>query len=162
LLDGAWELSQSYVQRSRWPCANARVQACSIYETWDYAGTPSTKHALSKRTYVRCKLDYQARDAEFENIVKVGDAITTYGTYRPFLSSKLTIAKMQDWIARHPSGSPLAIHYDPSNPANISFAGEDLELRVATPYERLWFGVFACAGGLAIVTIGRLSRRNPG
>ncbi len=162
LLDGARQLYQDYIQQTKWPAENALVQSCSVYETWDYAGTPSTKHALSKRSYVRCKIGLPGRDGERENTIKVGDAITTYDKHRQFLTSKLTIAKMQDWIARHPAGSLLSIHCDPSNPTNISVSGEDDDLRLATPYDRLWFGIFTFTGGLAIMIIGKLSQRNHG
>jgi hypothetical protein len=137
---------------------NARVQACFIYVSLDYGRISS----LRKRSGVLCKLDYRAEGAERENIVRIGDAISADDKSWSFPGSKLTVATMQDWIARHPSGSFLAIRYDPSNPANVVLAGEKRELRLATPYERLWFGIFACAGGLVIVAVGGLSRRDPG
>jgi hypothetical protein len=155
LLDGAWQLYQNYVHRTRWPGANAHVQACSIYEYFDYASRPRT---LRKKSYVLCKLNYPAGGVERETNVQVGDAITTYDNTRAsFLGSQLSVATMQGWITRHPPGSYLAIRYDPSNPATVVSAGENRELRLATPYDRLWFGIIACAGGLVIVAIGRLS-----
>jgi len=157
LMDGTWQVGRDYVQRTKWPAVRARVEGCSIYDTWDYAGTPSTKTALSKRSYVRCRLRYQVGDSEQDGIAQAGDAITTYGMHRLFFA-KLTTAKMHQWIAGHHPGSLLLVHYDPSDPNNLSLAGQDTDLKGATPSQRLWFGGFACAGGLLIIAIAKQQR----
>ena len=130
---------------------NARVENCSIYETWGYGGTPSTKTALRKDSYVRCRVQYREGNIERESFVKVGDAISTYRGYSPFLTSKPTLGMMHDWIFRHRAGSFLVIHYDPSVPENLSLAGDDNDLKAFTPLTRLRFGITTCIGGLVAI-----------
>lgn len=157
LLEGAWHAWRDYIQRTDWPAVMARVDDCSIYETWGYAGSPSTKSSWSKSSYVRCRLRYRVGDSERRGVAKIGDAVSTYGTHSLFFA-QLTIPKMHQWIADHHPGSFLLVHYDPSNPNNLSLAGEDADLKRATPVECLWFGLFACTGGLVILQLARRSR----
>ena len=41
---------------------------------------------------------------------------------------------------------------------SASLAGEDTDLKRATPAQRLWFGLFACSGGLVMLQFARRSR----
>jgi len=151
LLDGARQLYREHIQSTKWPAVNARIESCSIYEQWGYAGTPNTKTVLRRDSYVRCRVQYRAGDTERESFVKVGDALSTYGGHSRFLASKPTADMMQGWISRHHAGSLLIVHYDPSVPGSLSLAGNDNDLRAVTPLTRLWFGITTCIGGLVLV-----------
>jgi hypothetical protein len=93
-----------------------------------------------------------------ENTINVGSRIfsSASGKY-PFLG--VTVAAMRNWIARHPPGSRLTIHYDPSNPSNISMAGADSELRTDSPKGRFQLGILGTVSGLAMLLLSRIASK---
>jgi hypothetical protein len=158
LLDGAWRSYRQYVESTKWPSVEARVTGCSISGSWHSAGSPSSRNVQGESSYVRCTLDYQTGGLAQENTVNVGSRIfsSPSGKY-PFLG--VTVAAMRNWIARHPPGSTLTVHYDPSNPGNISMAGADSELRTDSPKDRFQLGILGTVSGFAMLLLLRIARK---
>jgi hypothetical protein len=159
LADGGWQSYNRNVQSTRWPAVEARVSQCSILGGWRSYGRAAMGYTRGKDSYVRCSFEYDAGGIAHESTINVGSLIFTPKEGRKFPPPRVTEAKMQDWIARHPSGSMLTIHYDPSNPNAISLAGADDELQKVPPYDRLLIGVLLTAGGLALVAAGKIVGR---
>jgi hypothetical protein len=158
LLDGAWRSYRQYVESTKWPSVEARVTGCSISGSWHSAGSPSSRNVQGESSYVRCTLDYQTGGLARENTINVGSRIfsSPSGKY-PFLG--VTVAAMRNWIARHPPGSTLTVHYDPSNPGNISMAGADSELRTDSPKDRFQLGMLGTVSGFAMLLLLRIARK---
>jgi hypothetical protein len=158
LLDGAWRSYRQYVESTKWPSVEARVTGCSISGSWHSAGSPSSRNVQGESSYVRCTLDYQTGGLAQENTINVGSRIfsSPSGKY-PFLG--VTVAAMRNWIARHPPGSTLTVHYDPSNPGNISMAGADSELRTDSPKDRFQLGMLGTVSGFAMLLLLRIARK---
>lgn len=158
LLDGAWRSYRQYVESTKWPSVEARVTGCSISGSWHSAGSPSSRNVQGESSYIRCTLDYQTGGLVRENTINVGSRIfsSPSGKY-PFLG--VTVAAMRNWIARHPPGSTLTVHYDPSNPSNISMAGADSELRTDSPKDRFQLGILGTVSGLATLLLSRIARK---
>ena len=158
LADGGWRSYRQYVQATAWPAADARVAGCSVSGSAHYS---SSRHAWGESSYVRCRLAYDAGGAAHESTIQVGGSIFTPSVFYVYASPGLTVAKMRDWVGRHPAGSLLRIHYDPANAANISLAGADGDLQAAPPRERILFGVLVCGGGLLLMALGAAARARP-
>jgi uncharacterized protein DUF3592 len=158
LLDGAWRSYRQYVESTKWPSVEARVTGCSISGSWHSAGSPSSRNVQGESSYVHCTLDYQTGGLARENTINVGSRIfsSPSGKY-PFLG--VTVAAMRNWIARHPPGSTLTVHYDPSNPSNISMAGADSELRTDSPKDRFQLGILGAVSGFAMLLLLRIARK---
>jgi hypothetical protein len=158
LLDGTWRSYRQYVESTKWPSVEARVIGCSISGSWHSAGSPSSRNVQGESSYVRCTLDYQTGGLARENTINVGSRIfsSPSGKY-PFLG--VTVAAMRNWIARHPPGSTLTVHYDPSNPGNISMAGADSELRTDSPKDRFQLGILGTVSGFAMLLLLRIARK---
>ena len=104
-------------------------------------------------------MGYEAGGITREGTATVGGSIFSSTGLRVFPAPRVTLARMREWIGRHPAGSRLRIHYDPANAENLSLAGEDDELRTGTPHDRLIFGALACGAGLVMIAFGGMARR---
>ncbi len=155
LLDGAWQHYRLYVEGTQWPAIEANISGCNVAGSWHSGGTPGSRSVQGESSYVRCTLKYLANGAERENTINVGSTIFTSPSGK-YPASKITAADMHNWISRHPAGSILTIHYDPSNPNIISMAGADSELRTSSPEDRLWFGFFIALAGTALIVIAKI------
>jgi hypothetical protein len=154
LLDGAWQSYWQHIQSTIWPAVEARVVECTIAGSWSYSGTPNSRNVWGNSSQVRCKFDYEVHGIAHESTGSVGSSIFT-AERRVYPAPKVTLTKMRDWMARHPSRSILMIHYNPKDPSDVSLAGADSELQSTLPHDRLSFGILAMVGGLVLIGIGR-------
>ena len=155
LLDGAWHSYRAYVHRRFWPAVTAQVRECSLSGYWHYAGSSHWRQVWGKTSYLKCQFSYTVDGTPYQQTLGVGDSIFTSSEQRVYPPPRVTVDTMRGWIARHPAGSVTTIHYDAGNPNNISLADADSELRLRSPYDELWFGVLATAGGLIMILIGK-------
>ena len=158
LLDGAWRSYRQYVESTKWPSVEARVAGCSISGSWHSAGSPSSRNIQGESSYVRCTVVYQTGSLVRENTINVGSRIFTSPSGK-YPAPGITVAAMHNWIARHPPGSTLTVHYDPSNPSNISMAGADREIRTDAPKDRFQLGILGTVGGFAMLVLSRIARK---
>ena len=138
----AW---QEHAQ-SQWPQAMATVDRCGLRPS------SSKKRHLY---YIRCSLRYELG---FEQLsARVSSASVPprdVGQYPPN-----QMGPLEDWISGHPSGTPIAIRYDPSNHQKIVLASNDMPPRPGpkTPYNLKLLAAFG-TGFLVFVTIARRTR----
>ena len=157
-LDGAWQTYRLHVHSS-WPVAEARVLGCSVSGSWHYN---SSQRAWGKNSYVRCNFAYQAAGSIRQSGLDIGNSIFASDQVRTFANtSTLNVARMREWVARHPAGSLQTVHFNPSRPEEISLAAAEEELEVATPESRLQFGLFGLFAGMILVVIGSLVKPVP-
>jgi hypothetical protein len=154
--DGGWASYQQYVQSKKWPGVDGRVVSCSIRGSWHYS---SGLHVWGESSYVLCTFDYTAADRAEEATIGAGSEIFSSKEQWTYPPPKVTKQKMQRWIVRHPPGKVLTIHYNPSNPENISLAGADQELQSTLPSDRLLAGAVLLAGGLILTVVGSVLRK---
>jgi len=88
---------------SRWPSAEATIQHCEI-----------TKHKRRDNTrfvyFAECGVTFNAGG----ETVKGGiESLAAYYEHRPKSWGDPGIDELRAWIAQHPDGSKIAIHYDP-------------------------------------------------
>jgi len=158
LLEGAWRSYRQYFESTKWPAVEARVVRCSISGSWHSGGTPASRNIAGETLYVRCTLAYQSEGLKHESTLNVGDTIF-FLTGKKLFTPRITAAAMHEWIARHPPGSVLAVHYDPSDPNRISIAGADRELRAYSPKDRLQLGIFVITVGTVLLAVTTLARK---
>lgn len=158
LLDGTWRSYRQYVEGTLWPPVEARVVRCSVSGSWHYAGTPSSRNIMGETSYVRCTFDYEAGGLPRQSTMNVGNTVFSSPWRKPF-GPAVTVAGMHAWIARHPSGSVLTVHYDPSDSNRISMTGADGELRTDLPKARFQIGTLSTIFGIILLAITRLARK---
>jgi hypothetical protein len=158
LVDGVWQSGWQYIQSTRWLAVKAKVVGCSIAGSWEDSGSPNSRNVWGESSQVRCTFDYETGGVAHESTTMAGSSIFNSGR-RVYPAPKVTKATMREWIARHPPQSVLVIHYNPSEPNEISLAGADDELRSTLPYDRLLFGVISTVVGLGLVLFAKMVRR---
>jgi hypothetical protein len=158
LLDGTWCSYRQYVESTRWAPVEARVVRCSISGSWHYAGTPSSRNIMGDTSYVRCIFAYETGGLPRESTMNVGNTVFSSPWRKPF-GRAVTVAGMHAWIARHPSGSVLTVHYDSSDANRISIVGADGELRTDSPKDRLQIGILSASFGIVLFAVTRLARK---
>jgi hypothetical protein len=143
----AW---REHVQ-AQWPEAMARVQRCAVEHYRESAGGGSEGYFIS------CRVTYPADAEAITATIRSGRVLSPAW---PDPSAK--IERLNDWVDAHPSGAPIAVHYNPAHHDNAVLVTTDMPLGGSrTPGNvKLMGGVAAiCVALLAIVAITRPSRR---
>jgi Protein of unknown function (DUF3592) len=115
----AW---QEHAQ-SQWPQVMATVDQCKL--------VPSTS-SRRRLVYIRCRLRYELG---FEQL----SARITSASVPPREVSQYPpnqIGPLEDWVSEHPTGTPIAVRYNPTHHERIVLAVNDMPPRVGpkTPY----------------------------
>jgi len=135
--------------RAGWPAATARVERCAIRE---YQGR------RGKSYYIRCSLAYTVAAQTVEARVDsrmVPDPARVISR-SPGLPD---LGDLQEWVAAHPAGTPIDLHYDPASPQTAALAAKDMPLAGPKSPNDLRL---VCAFGIPCVVlllIGRIRRR---
>lgn len=101
---GSWGVYHRHVVLAHWPGVVAEVQDCRVERYAALLQTSSSSYA------VRCRLGYGIGVVRYVVPVRssfglnAGDSLTT-------------------WVAAHPKGSLMYVHYDPREPSTVSLAG---------------------------------------
>ena len=154
LIDGARQSYVQYVQSKIWPAVEARVVRCSVVQVlilYHPGGSMRLSSRPGMKSYIGCRFAYQVCGSARETFARPGSPIITDQQPLDLGTPKVTPAKLQGWVFLHRPGSTLTIHYDPSNPDNISLAGTDDEIKDMLPLERFLFGVLAATTGLIMI-----------
>lgn len=162
LLDGTWRDYRQYVETTTWPSVQARVVRCSVSGSWHYGGTPASRNIMGESSYVRCTFAYDADGSARENTINVGNTVFSSPWRKPWrkpFGPAVTVADMRAWIARHPPGSVLTMHHDPSDSNRISIADADAELRTDSPKGRFQIGTVSTTLGITLLALTRLARK---
>ncbi len=140
-LDGAWVLYRRHVMLTHWPAAVARVDACRL-QRYDGLLQSSTSSFA-----VRCRLAYGVGAVRY--VVPVRSRFTMAG-----------VDSMASWVAAHPRGSSLLLHYDPRHASTVSLAGTGVfaeEDAVSVPFRGAL--VFGIPGAVLLLAGAAVDRR---
>ncbi len=133
-LAGTWAVYRHHVVVAHWPVVAANVEDCHLDR---YQGLiQASRTSLA----VRCRLAYGVGSVHYVSPVR----------------SPFTLAgddQLSAWIAAHPRGSTLLVHYDPRDPAQATLTGAGISAEgeaVSGPFR----GALAFGGAGAILLLG--------
>jgi hypothetical protein len=87
---------------SQWPEVTARVDRC---------GLDQTSTGRRENYYIHCRLSYAVgNEQNTANIYSTNAPSRAVWQYPPN-----QIAPLEDWIAEHPPGTPIVVHYNPAH-----------------------------------------------
>jgi len=136
--------------QAQWPDATARVQTCGVdLYTHD-----------SEAYWIDCRISYLVGGLDgHEEIVTEVHSRTTPAPRRVIWQYPAApIGLMQEWVDEHPPGTPIAVHYDPSNPKKAVLVTTDMPLGgPRTPNNLRLLGFFAGSSAL-LLAIARMMR----
>lgn len=101
---GSWAVYHRHVILAHWPGVVAEVQDCRIQRYDALLQTSSSSYA------VRCRLAYGIGVVRYVVPVRSGFSMNAADS-------------LATWVAAHPRGSQLYVHYDPREPSTVSLAG---------------------------------------
>ena len=123
---------RGYNEQTRWPRAEATIRECKV------VAHKASRNSQMFLNNAECSIEFVAAD---------GKRVEGGMTSRPFADT----APLERWVAQHPPGARLAVHYDPAWPPSAVPAGP-LELFDANDY-RLFLKAAEIAGGTAAVLL---------
>jgi len=130
--------------QARWPEAMARVQRCGV-----------DIYQLEYR-WIDCSIRYAVSGEQIESHVHSLTTPTSRRLTWQYPAGR--IARMQEWVDEHPEGTPMAVHYDPSNPKNAVLVTTDMPRggpRTPGNLRLLWGAALSSA---VLLTIARITR----
>ncbi len=133
-LAGTWAVYRHHVIVAHWPVVNARVDDCRLDRYQGLIDASRSSYA------VHCRLAYAVGAVRYVSPVR----------------SPFTLAgddQLSAWIAAHPRGSTLTVHYDPREPAQATLTGTGIVAEreaVSGPFR----GALAFGGAGAILLLG--------
>jgi hypothetical protein len=151
MLDGAWRSYLLYMHTA-WPAVEARVVECKLSAYDDYN---SSRRASGRNSYVRCSFEFEVAGYRRISSTDVGNPVFTSSELRTFLSSGVTLAQMRRWVIRHPPGSLQTIHFNPSQPQEISLAAAEEELENAPPKRSICAALIILCAAIVLIGLGR-------
>ena len=106
-----------------------------------------------------CTLHYEVNGVPYDAKKIAGSTVFVSDKQIDLTKPKVTVAMQRDWISIHPRGFSLIIHYDPSDPRQISLAGADAGLQKNTPAEQLSIGQGLFLFGIVVLLAGMFFRK---
>ena len=98
---------------SQWPQVTARVDTC---------GLTQTSTGEREMYYIRCRLIYEVGTEQNTATVDSGNVPSrAVWQYPPN-----QIGPLEDWVAEHPVGTPIVVHYDPAHHAKAVLVATDM------------------------------------
>jgi len=130
---------------ARWPEVTARVDRCRLHQT-------ST--GRRDRYYIDCRLGYAVgAEQVVANIYSVNVPSPQVWQYPPN-----QIAPFEEWVDKHPPGSPIAVRYDPAKHKKAVLVVRDMPRGGPhTPNNLKLLGI-AAASCLVLLAIARIAR----
>jgi hypothetical protein len=130
---------------ARWPEVMARVDRCRLHQT-------ST--GRRDRYYIDCRLSYaEGAEQVVTNIYSVNVPSPQVWQYPPN-----QIAPFEEWVDRHPPGTPIAVRYDPAKHKKVVLVKADMPRggpRTPNNLKLLGIAAASCVVFLAIARIAR-------
>jgi hypothetical protein len=146
--------AQAWVEHAQahWPEAAARVQSCGVDL---YIHKPETY-------WIDCSINYAVRGGEIMSHVHsrtVPAPRRVIWQYPPGQFDKL-----QEWVDKHPEGTPILVHYDPANPKKAVLVITDMPSggpQTVNNLKLLGLCALSCAVLLTLARIARPSDSGP-
>jgi hypothetical protein len=99
--------------RANWPGVTARVERC---------GLDRTSTGRRRSFYIDCRLSYSVAGAE--NIANVYSGHVPAADDWQYPPNQ--IGPLQEWLGQHPSGTAIAVRYDPDNHTKVVLVVNDM------------------------------------
>ena len=146
LVAGGLRATERYLQATKWPAVEARVDKCEIHRYYHVQS-----HVSGEQDQVRCAFEYEANGVTYHAVKDAGSSIFHSAKQIVLVQPKITRGKLAQWIALHPSGSWQTIHYDPADPRQISLAGADDDIQENTAAIQLKIAATLLSVSLALL-----------
>ena len=132
--------------QAQWPEVTARIEGC--------AAAPATSQ--SEAYVIDCRIRYPIGDEMLRSTVRSRSTPAPNQLIWAYPSD--TFDRMQQWVAAHPTGTPLTVHYDPADRTRTALLATDMPLggpRTPANLKLLGGAAAICAGLLAAVYLVR-------
>jgi uncharacterized protein DUF3592 len=131
---------------ARWPEMTAHVDRCYLHQT-------ST--GRRDRYYIDCRLSY-AVGAE-QVVTNVYSANVPSGEVWQYPPNQ--IGPLEEWVERHPPGTPIVLRYDPAKHKKVVLVATDMP-RAGGPHTANDLKLLGAAAAMCVVllTIARIAR----
>jgi len=125
---------------AQWPQVTARVQKCAV-----------VRFRYKPENYrIECHIAYAADVDEVATEVHSLPSPAPRRVIGKHPSAQIEL--MEDWVAAHPVGTPIVVHYDPANHGNAALVTTDMPLGgPKTPNNLKLLGFFAAACALLLM-----------
>lgn len=131
---------------ARWPEVTAHVERCYLHQT-------ST--GRRNRYYIDCGLSYTVgAEQVVANVYSANVPSSEVWQYPPN-----QIAPFEEWVERHPPGTPIVLRYDPAKPKKAVLVATDMP-RAGGPHtenDLKLLGFFAAIAAV-LLTVARIAR----
>jgi len=136
LLAGAAQLWTAYVHHDRWPLVQATIRDCRLVPR-------RARNSAQTAQVLECSINF---------IDAGGNSVDGGVSARPAYVER-DIAKRRTWMAAHPAGSSLAVHYNPEWPPETAPDEPDDIFYDAPPRLVLRVSAIAAAVGLLLIAL---------
>jgi hypothetical protein len=131
--------------QARWPVVTARVDKC---------GLTRTSTGQRQKFYIRCGLRYAVGDEQHAaNIYSRNVPSPEVWQYPPN-----QIAPFEEWVNRHPQGTPIVVRYDPADHTKIVLVEASPPLAGPQTPNNVKMLEFVAAGFLVLLAIARITK----
>jgi len=130
-MEGLYRLHRENVESTEWPAVQASFLNCYIRQH----SSLSRSRNVSYQTV--CKFRYTVNNEILESSTRTTSA-----------QSQSVVDRMGVWIKQHPKGTVQTIHYNPTQPGEISLAGADNEIQTHSASVKLHAAVVLAVAGL--------------
>jgi hypothetical protein len=127
-----------------WPHAIATIEHCSVDPY-----IPLERGSRGPVWYVKCRISYLAGGSSIETSIRSRSTGSGWGAHLGF---------MHKWVAEHPPGSPMDVHYDPADPKTAVLISTDMPDAGPRSPNNLKLLLIATVACLCLVLIGRQQR----
>ncbi len=138
---------REHVQQT-WPEATATVERCSVDP---YISLRSASH--TPVWYIRCRIGYRADADQIESSIQSRSTTSGWGG---------DIGGMRQWVTRHPSGSPIVVHYDPADPKTAVLTATDMPYAGPRTPHNIRLLLISSVAYVGLFMIARRLRSKPG
>jgi hypothetical protein len=137
-------------RQTQWPETTARIRSCSVEES---------PCADGSRASITCRIGYHVNDEAVAATVRSRSVMAS--PIWQFLADSIGVGDMQEWVDRHPEGTPISVRYNPTRYGDAALLATDMPLggpRTPANLKLLAFVVAAC---VVLLTITRVTRAAP-
>lgn len=130
--------------QERWPEVTATIERCSVdpYVPLESASREPVWH-------IGCRIGYRADSTQIETSIRSRSTASGWGGH---------MERMHQWVALHRPGSPIVVHYNPTDPKTAALTATDMPdagPRTPNNLRLLLISSVACLG---LLTIARCLR----